>query len=165
MALYRDQEHKSTLAVGCSNMTQILTNPDDSMLNVESDISSFEKISDKSREFGTHVIDLNITESTLSDGMIGANGIGGVGGGIAAVNGIKKVDKMSISRTYLPALGLCVLIIAILIIGWTIVQLGKKPKTQQDSCYTVSSDGQMTSYEMDKNNTNRYLKLQATTSV
>lgn len=185
LVLLQEKNIKRDLVVGCSNITKLaaieneeqlsasgqqqlqklITNTrnsdrlaayaDDPSLEATagSDISMFDRISGRNDE---------ITNPKKDDSR---NEISGT---IS-----KNPDKIqhpvelfgSLNRSFLPGLGLGILITSLFVLMWgaTKLKANRQENSNVSTCYTASS-GQIASAH-DNENRNRYLKLQATTSL
>lgn len=176
LVLLQEKNIKRDLVVGCSNITKLQAIENDEQLSasgqqqlqklitntrnsdrlaayadeqsqeaaVGSDISMFDRISGRNDE---------ITNPKKDDSRVEFSGSGT----------ISKIS--SLNRSFLPGLGLGILVTSLFVLMWgaTKLKANRQENPNVSTCYTASS-GQIASVH-DNENRNRYLKLQATTSL
>lgn len=197
LVLLQEKNIKRDLVVGCSNITKLqaieetlsdtnqmqlqklITNTRNShrlyeeQSSIDSDISSFDRISDQSDEL------TNPKYFESSGGSI--VGIAEQPSRIDYVapkapihhQSIGKLPKdptldlfSSINRSFLPGLGLGILVTSLFVLIWGATKLrsNRQNNPNVSTCYAASAT-QITNHQHDHENRNRYLKLQATTSL
>lgn len=173
------QEHNanSDLVVGCSNITQLQLSKENTwgrkFTRHFSDIASFDKVSRKSEENGDDDDDDSAVEE---DNVVDQNDISSTkkiylaGRGITVHNERNETYEqmlVKLNESFLPGLGVGVLVTSVLVLIWGAMKIRRtKPTVAPTSttCYTANGS-RLDSQVSDVENGNRYLKLQATTSL
>lgn len=187
LVLLQEKNIKRDLVVGCSNITKLQAIENEEQLSVSgqqqlqklitntrksdrlaayadeqpldaiggSDISMFDRISDRNDE---------ITNPKKDDSRDEFSGTGTISKNPAKIQHPGELFG-SLNRSFLPGLGLGILITSLFVLMWgaTKLKANRQENPNVSTCYTASS-GQMASVH-DNENRNRYLKLQATTSL
>lgn len=173
------QEHNanSDLVVGCSNITKLQLSKENTwgrkFTRHFSDIASFDKISRKSGEEN----DDDGDESAEEDISVDQNDISSTkkiylaGRGITSHHNERNetYEQMlvKLNESFLPGLGVGILVTSVLVLIWGAMKIrNTKPTVAPTSttCYTANGS-RLESQLSDVENGNRYLKLQATTSL
>lgn len=184
LVLLQEKNIKRDLVVGCSNITKLQAIENEEQLSasgqqqlqklitntrnsdrlaasadehsveatVDSDISMFDRISGRNDE---------ITNPRKDDDEF--SGSGTISKNAKTQHPVELFG--SLNRSFLPGLGLGILITSLFVLMWgaTKLKANRQENPNVSTCYTASS-GQIASAH-DNENRNRYLKLQATTSL
>ncbi len=179
LVLLQEKKIKKDLIVGCSNITKLQAIQDDdsdratysklyqlrnSSNNVSTsnqlesnftDISIFDKISDKNDEI-TNPVNHEVIEKEPTE----------INHKLTAYDQDETMALFGqINSNFLPGLGICMLIISVLLIIWGARKFRNERNNNRtgSTCYSAAIDQISEIHE--KESRNRYLKLQATTSL
>lgn len=158
LVLLKEKNVKTNLIVGCSNITKLLEiTPNNNIfvnrkINNISDISSLDKISGHSDEITKLSVEnsgpiqesISFEKTTLNEKTV------------------EFFNNISSNRSFIPGLGLGILVTSCILL-WAVFKLKTdRERTSIRSCYASAS---VLNNAIDNETRNRYVKLQATTTL
>jgi hypothetical protein len=152
---------KSLEAPAHNFVNKMLQNP---VQPINSDISNFEQISGRSDEISSFDKDLDYNE-TDSNGSFDQETTTDAENMLQLdEKTMEMIDNMRINKNFLPGLGLGILLSSIIIFVWSIFKFRKYRSAGSNSSTCYDDDDSVNAQEVENGN-NKYVKLQATTTL
>lgn len=167
LVLVQERNTKSNLVVGCSNITKLETDLRQSVDSINNssgddhftDISNFDKISGRTSNDYNPLKKLNATSTETTTKRINNNN----GGGSTTFEIFN--NNLTMNKSFLPGIGLGIIITSlfILLCAATKFKNDRPVRPPITTCYTASNVNGINPIDIETRN--RYVKLQATTSL